>query len=288
MPLPSLCLLRMIAERQGIVIGTLSITVANTAVGVDGETLLNLVANDRLEITVEGEFNDGALVFVDLDRDDIVDPGETVSFEEGLVLGGTTSEGRSLSGRRNVYFVTDGDAGLMPASYTVTFALDFGSEGYRDEKSTTEPPTSVTFHGIVEDGFAYGIPNCTQMDSAHIRITNETDDSVILLVSGLDNTGENLSESLVEVDASEVREGEATLAPFETLVLSSQHIEELFGFNECGETGTWAGRAQLTFFSSGNITVTPLSLNSNGQLIGWGGYSGLMLEDGSPATLISK
>ena len=283
------------AERQGVVIGTLGITVANVAAGVDGVDPLDLIADDRLRIAVAGEFNEGALVFVDLNQDDVVDPGEIVSFEEGLTLGGTTSGGMSLlAGTVNVYFVTDGDVGLMPASYTVTFTLDFGSESFQDEFRTTLP-TRVTFHGVVEDGFAYGIPNCTEMDRAHIRITNETSEEVTLFVSGLDNAGESLSEGLVEVDASEVREGETTLFPFETLVLYSQYIEELFGFNDGSygpglqcETDTWNGRAQLTFFSSGNITVTPLNLNSDGQLIGWGGYNGLMAEDGSTVTPISK
>ena len=280
--------------RQGVSIGMLGVSsLASEGVAprdVNGTRAFQLAATDSVRIAVGGDFGGGSIAFVDLDRDRTVDAGEVIPLTvEGLVLGGTGAGVTALrSSVRNVYLVADGSSSLVPAEYTATLALEFGLETKLDEFMTT-PPTRTAFANIVEDGFAYAIPNCTQIERARIRVTNETGSDVTLFISGVDQSGEELGEGLVEVDAGAVRSGESVIAPFETIVLFTRHVERIFGFNEgdydqsqlCSPEETWSGRAQLTFFSSGNITATSRIRGSDGQLNDLGGYTGLVVGDGA-------
>ena len=278
--------------RDGVSIGMLGVS-SLTSEGVvprdaNGDRAFELVATDRVRIAVSGEFGGGSVAFIDLDRDQTVDAGEVIP----LTVGGLALSGAGVtalrSGVRNVYLVADGSSSLVPAEYRATLLLEFGLETKLDEFMTT-PPTRIAFANIVEDGFAYAIPNCTQMERARVRVTNETSSDVTLFISGVDQSGEELGEGLVEVDAGTVRSGQSVIAPFETLVLFTRHIEQIFGLNEgnydlgqrCGPEETWGGRAQLTFFSSGNITVTSRIRGSDGQLNDLGGYTGLVVGDGA-------
>ena len=230
--------------------------------------------------------------FIDLNENGAIDAGENIPLSaDGLVLSRAAASPleSNFGDTRNVYLVADGSTLLVPAEYTVSITLDFDTETFLDESAMT-PPTRTSFAGIAEDGFAYAIPNCSQVDRARVRITNETRDALTLFIRGVDQAGEALGDDgLVEVDASMIRaSGESTLAPYETLVLFTRHIEQAFGFNDgsnglgslCDADDTWGGRAQLSFFSSGNITVTSLIRGSDGQLRDLTGFTGLVVEDG--------
>ena len=315
-------------DRQGVLVGVLGINLrASNILGVDGTGLvlgfsppspgtlvdldliqtvfgLFLTGRDRVRIVVGGEVAEGLQAFIDLNENGAIDAGENIPLSaDGLVLGGTgTAVVPSLFGlffgnTRNVYLVADGSTLLVPAEYTVSLTLDFDSETFLDESAMT-PPTRTSFAGIAEDGFAYAIPNCSQVDRARVRITNETRDALTLFIRGVDQAGEALGDDgLVEVDASMIRaSGESTLAPYETLVLFTRHIEQAFGLNDgsnglgslCDADDTWGGRAQLSFFSSGNITVTSLIRGSDGQLRDLTGFTGLVVEDGGSRSAVTK
>ena len=303
--------------RQGVLVGMLGIDLDNNALGVDATgssfrlqdgyaisftapagSSLALTGRDRVRIVVVGEVAEGSQAFIDLDENRVMDAGENIPLSAGgLVLGGTgTAVTSLLADTRNVYLVADGSTMLAPAEYTVSFSLDFDSETSLDESIMT-PPTRTSFAGIAEDGFAYAIPNCSQMDRARVRITNETRDELTLFIRGVDQAGEVLGDGLVEVDASMIRtSGESTLAPYETLVLFTRHIEQAFGLNDggngmgslCDADDTWGGRAQLSFFSSGNITVTSLIRGSDGQLRDLAGFTGLVVEGGGSRSSVTK
>ena len=304
-------------DRQGVLVGMLGIDLDNEVLGVDATgssfrlqdgyaisftapagSSLALTGRDRVRIVVSGEAAEGSQAFIDLDENRVMDAGENIPLSaDGLVLGGTGTAVESLfADTRNVYLVADGSTMLAPAEYTVSFSLDFDSETSLDESIMT-PPTRTSFAGIAEDGFAYAIPNCSQMDRARVRITNETRDELTLFIRGVDQAGEVLGDGLVEVDASMIRtSGESTLAPYETLVLFTRHIEQAFGLNDgsngmgslCDADDTWGGRAQLSFFSSGNITVTSLIRGSDGQLRDLAGFTGLVVEGGGSRSSVTK
>ena len=304
-------------DRQGVLVGMLGIELDNNALGVDAtgssfrlqdgyaisftgpiDSSLALTGRDRVRIVIGGEVTEGLQAFIDLDENGAIDAGENIPLSaDGLVLGGTgTAVTSLLADTRNVYLVADGSTMLVPAEYTVSFTLDFDSETFLDESIMT-PPTRTSFAGISEDGFAYAIPNCSQMDRARVRITNETRNELALFVRGIDQAGESLGDGLVEVDASMIRaSGESTLAPYETLVLFTRHIEQAFGLNDgsngmgslCDADDTWGGRAQLSFFSSGNITVTSLIRGSDGYLRDLAGFTGLVVEGGGSRSSVTK
>ena len=313
-------------DRQGVLVGVLGTDLDNYAVDVDATLLvfgfsppspgtlvdlgltrsafgLFVTGRDRVRIVVGGEVAEGLQAFIDLNENGAMDAGENIPLSaDGLVLSSAAAsrlQSFFVGGtrRNNVYLVADGSTMLAPAEYTVSLTLDFDTETFLDE-STMTPPTRTSFAGIAEDGFAYAIPNCSQVDRARVRITNETRDALTLFIRGVDQAGEALGDDgLVEVDASMIRaSGESTLAPYETLVLFTRHIEQAFGLNDgsnglgslCDADDTWSGRAQLSFFSSGNITVTSLIRGSDGQLRDLTGFTGLVVEDGGSRSSVTK
>lgn len=293
-------------ERQGIVIATVAINEASAAVGQDGGgtagDALALTDDDRVTFSVTGDELDGLMAFVDLNSDLRVGESEIIDLATGLSISATSMAAQFLvadpssteeNPPENVYLIADGDVLLTPSTYTVSFGLDYGLEHFADETPATGSVTT-SFANILQDGFAYAVPSCSQNERGRIRITNETASNVNVFVQGVDQTGAELG--FPQVNFTVAREGERHMEAYETITLFTRHLERLFGMNEgqygLGETcppgSSWAGRAQMTFFADGNITVTPLLRGGDGQLRVLGGTTGLVVESGTDREPITK
>lgn len=284
---------------QAIAIGLLSITKSTTdAVGQDGETVLELLTGDSITITVDGDFNEGAVAFVDIDGDLAIGVGEAIALgEEGATFGGVSPLATALQADNpeTVYFVTDGDAPLSPGTYTVTMQVGYAPATFLDESSTA-PLTTTNFANIFEDGFAYAVPGCVHNDRIRVRMTNEGSSAISVFVQGYDDAGADLG--FVEMDASMVRgSGDSTIAPNETLVVFTRHFEQIFGASgemcDLGDemsdrSSVWEGEAQMTFFASGNLTILPLVRGFDRELRDLGGFTGLVIESGASRHAITK
>ena len=267
---------------------------------------------DRVRISVAGDIKAGDIVFLDLNRNNTVDEGEelvggSASFaleKEEIPMGGMSTSPEFLDvfltrlvetsndvyeapavRRFNIVYVPGPATGLTPTSFVTTAVLDFRSPIYQDDTATETVSLNIGTGTLSEEGFAYAVPNCTQTERSMINITNEDIGPVSVFVQGYAQDGTELGFN--EVDASEIRgSGESTIAGGETLSVQTHDLERIFGLNDGSyERGsrcalnetvrTWAGRAQMTFISDGNITVLPLIINAEGAVDDLGTYSGL-------------
>ena len=287
-------------NRQGIVLGNLAIAINSGTAGVNvrqpsGRENLELTSADRILVSVAGDVAQDDLVFIDLNSNQMLDSGERIPIGEALTLSAVAAGANTPLAEgepERVYLLADGETELRPGSYTVSMLLDLSEAGYVDDRASSLPVTT-RYSGIFQDGFAYGVPGCRQLSRARIRVTNETNSALHLFVQGLDQAGTDLG--FAEVDVSLLRDGDSDLAPRETVVLSTAHLEQIFGLNDdsfggrtCAPEDTWAGEAQLTFFSDGNITITSLVRGADGQLRDLGGFTGLRVDDGGSPQTLSK
>ena len=291
---------RETVSRQGLHLASLSIAINNGSAGrgnprqSNGMEDFNLTSADQVLLALTGEFGPSDLVFVDINNNQMLDEGERISVEQGLVLGteGAGTDRFSTLSPAAVYLLADDERSQQPGDYSVIMLLNFSPPSYRDDIALSDPVVT-SYDGIFQDGFAYNVPSCLRADRARIRVTNETRDPLRIFVQGVDHLGTDLG--FAEVDVSILRDGEARLGPLETVMLSTARLEQIFGLNDgnfpngqCVTSDTWVGRAQLTFFSDGNITITPLIRGADGQLRDLGGFTGLGVNDGMRRQTVSN
>ena len=277
--------------RNGLILAEVAVHNVSQALANNGRSLVVFVNGDRLRISVAGDLSSGGeyRLFLDINGDNRLDASEELSedrafFDYRVLRLLQTPSFRPVM--RNLIYVPSGDIRLEPTSFVTTAMLDFGRTHLLDSSRMTLP-VSIGF-GAGSAGFALGVPNCTQTERAMIRVTNEGSAGASLFVQGYGQDGSNLG--FQEVDLSLVRgSGGALISGRETLILATHDIERIFGLNDgsytlgnlCDgtENKTWEGRAQLSFFSNGNLTIFPLLSGRDGRVGELGDVTGLSIGD---------
>ena len=278
--------------RNGLILAEVAVhNVNHEALSNDGRGPVVFSDGDRLQISVAGDLSSGGeyRLFLDINGDDRLDASEELSEDQAFFDYRVLRLLQTPSFRpvmRNLIYVPSGDIQLEPTSFVTTAMLDFNRTFLLDSSEMTFPVT-IGF-GAASAGFAMGVPNCTQTERAIIRVTNEGSGGAILFVQGYGQDGSNLG--FEEVDLSVVRgSGGALISGGETLILATHDIERIFGLNSgsyalgnlCNRTEgkTWEGRAQLGFFSDGNLTIFSALSSGDGRVGELGDVTGLSIGD---------
>jgi hypothetical protein len=256
------------ATLDGILVGKASVAIDANAGNIqasDGANYNVTTGNDGegdVTITVAGV---GAtdLVFADLDDDQTIDTGESLTTTSGTAslavdtqtfLAAAAAAG---GGVVDVYVVVDGTTIQIPANYVVTATSSFDSGTGLVETATVT--TSTSYSGLNADGWSFAIPGSSNADIANIRVTNETANANTLFAQCYQQDGTSMGFEEV-----------ATLVANETKVLKATDLEAIFG--------TWSGRARCDFSRSGNISVQTM-VRSGGILNNLNGSSGTVTTD---------
>ena len=232
----------------------------------------------ELVVSVTGEFHAmGDQVWLDLDRDNMLDNDEVLSLENGVMSGrfqltevagdGNMGESEAEELRAeegvtttNLIFMPNGTETIRPATYRSTFSVDFDAASNADKAYPAQTHTTRYF---VQEGsnpvyigdeltrHAYAIPPLGHADEGNVRVKCETATACPVYLECDDSGG-----------GSWFAELSMPVEPRATVQLSSETIA---GELEVGEAG-WTGRLSCTVMSTRDISLQVLT-RSGGALI---------------------
>ena len=211
----------------------------------------------QVNVTVTGDFRDGDMVFLDMDRDRAPDNGEALTLgTDGSMTGDfplvdvagnpaapATDETQREEGvgTVNLIYRPNGMDKLRPAEFRTVFALDYDLDTSNTETLPHRTYTT-TYSGVESTQKAYAIPPMLSADVGNVRVKCEVATECTVYLECDDQAGDSWFASAGEV------EGRATM------VMQSAAIAEMLGIGEDG----WAGRLSCTVYSSRTISVQVL------------------------------
>lgn len=253
----------------------------------DGVTPSSSVSSgDTLQLRVAGPFWPGrAAMFLDVNSNRVMDAGEAFAINEDTdgdqILTIPSASFTRLETMRSLYLVrwNRGDNWRPGSRWTSRLRAE------RPGRSTIEGTvitTALNAADITEAETLLHVANCNSSNPVHAYVINESEEDVWVFASGYEGDGDYMGYELV--DARLRGRGRAYFGPRESLILETRHLEEMFGYvttsrleapedggevYACSDETTWTGRAHLTFFATGPISVKPLSRTMEGARVPW-------------------
>ena len=219
----------------------------------------------EVNVTVTGDFRDGDMVYLDMNRNNAPDGGEALTLgSDGTMSGGfalvdvagnpsaaaTDEKGRDEGvGRVNLIYRVNGTDTLRPAQFRTVFSLDYSLDTSNTE-TMPHVAYNTTYSGVESTQKAYAIPPMGSSDVGNVRVKCEVATECTVYLECDDQAGSSWFAEVGKID------GRATM------VMQSAAIADDL---EVGEDG-WEGRLSCTVYSSRTISVQVLT-RSGGALV---------------------
>ena len=218
----------------------------------------------QVNVTVTGDFRDGDMVFLDMDRDRAPDNGEALTLTDGSMTGDfplvdvagnpnapATDETQREEGvgTLNLIYRPNGTDKLRPTQFRTVFALDYDLD---TSNTDTRPHVAytTTYSGVESTQKAYAIPPMGSSDVGNVRVKCEVATECTVYLECDDQAGSSWFGEVGKID------GRATMVMQSAAIAADLVV---------GEDG-WEGRLSCTVYSSRTISVQVLT-RSGGALV---------------------
>jgi hypothetical protein len=201
-------------DETDAVLGTVALADAAGTQDDESGTELNLaalVATDKVDITLVGDFGAASSVYLDLDGDDVADAGEelTISGNEATLSVDGDDAAAALAAAKDLIFVANGTDVISPQVTRLTVEIDLnGAAWYGSAVDGPEAFGELTLNGVTKslnfalspNGYFGNLirltnPTSTEADF-YCMVYNDAGDSVFFPISSITQNGEALSASL--------------------------------------------------------------------------------------------
>lgn len=245
-------------SRRNISFATLSAPITSNINLVDGS--IGNQPDPTVSVTVEGIWgNNGGTVYLDLNDNDSLDTGEEIT-------NGTAKAIDYGDLPVAIFYSTSTDTIAPDRTMRITLIVDHSEDELQDEYVFLDRNiVTLNFRRL---GSVPGLTTrCDPDNNVQIMLTNHSSVDLSIFFNVYNQSGGNLFTGNTALDLSRIRPGSSTLEPQNTVILTSNDIEDVvtnsFFDYACNPTNpSWSGTATANLSFRRSTSNTPPSANS--------------------------